>query len=528
MPAGEPISAAEAARRQQLFEAGVQLGVLRHAFEDNETLSWRFDGGGFEVKCYRRADGQHTFWSNARPADLEALLRRDWRALPALVPRPRIEPLPPGERRGHEPAAAGATRRQPRVSDLSKDQREVFEQIVHWSERAGGSLLTLGGYAGTGKTTLVALLAEVLGRTRRLAFCSYTGKAASVLRQKLRDAGVADAERCSTIHGLIYRPEVDPETGEILGWNRVPALDADLVIVDEASMVSAEIWSDLQSYGCQVLAVGDHGQLPPVDTSSSVNLVQHPDLRLEQIHRQARGHPILAFAEHVRAGGAAADFAYGEDPRLLLAASAADVAEILDHWAEAGADLLDHVVLCRTNRVRQALNTHVRTLRNGVAAPAPVPGDAVICLRNVAPQRGPALFNGMRGILEQSEPAGAHHFAATVLFPHDGFRLRAFLNAGQFGRRETFGSFEDLWAETGQPVRAWPEAGLLFDYGFALTVHKSQGSQFRRVMVVEEPPFAHAAADEHRRWLYTAATRATEELVVVPERVVRELRDGGG
>jgi exodeoxyribonuclease-5 len=188
--------------------------------------------------------------------------------------------------------------------DLSPDQREVYEAIIRWchgslGERYGNSmLLTIGGFAGVGKSSLLGVFAA---ETKlRVAYCAFTGRAASVLQRKLRAAGCNAA--VTTIHRLIYLPVIDSKTEEVLGWKKRQHLDGiDLIVIDEASMVSGKMLDDLKIYGKPILAVGDHGQLPPVMDSG--DLMKNPDLRLEKIHRQAESSPIIQFSKVVRETG---------------------------------------------------------------------------------------------------------------------------------------------------------------------------------------------------------------------------------
>jgi len=130
---------------------------------------------------------------------------------------------------------------------------------------------------------------------------SYTGKASRVLESKVREAFAAFPEDyVGTLHGLIYHRPVE-EKGRIVEWKRRAFLDYDMIIVDEASMVDEKLWNDLLAFGKRVVAVGDHGQLPPVQGQFS--LMRSPDLTLTRIHRQAARNPILRFSEAVRNTG---------------------------------------------------------------------------------------------------------------------------------------------------------------------------------------------------------------------------------
>src|SRR4029078_10560812 len=114
----------------------------------------------------------------------------------------------------------------------------------------------LFGYAGTGKTTLARHLAECV--RAKVLFAAFTGKAALVMRSK-------GCERASTIHSLIYKPR---ESGEEIPsfdlWDDAPASKAALIVIDECSMVDAELGRDLMPFGVPVLVLGDPAQLPPI------------------------------------------------------------------------------------------------------------------------------------------------------------------------------------------------------------------------------------------------------------------------
>jgi exodeoxyribonuclease V len=135
-------------------------------------------------------------------------------------------------------------------------QEAALHAVAAWLKRGKPQTFRLFGYAGTGKTTLAKKIAEdVKGE---VAFGAFTGKAALVMRAK----GCAEAR---TIHSLIYRAS-ETETGEpsfVLNEDSAVARSK-LVIIDECSIIDAELGRDLLSFGVPVLVLGDPGQLPPV------------------------------------------------------------------------------------------------------------------------------------------------------------------------------------------------------------------------------------------------------------------------
>ncbi len=381
--------------------------------------------------------------------------------------------------------------------ELSEDQEKALAALLAWRrDPARQNFITLGGYAGTGKTTLIAVLKNELARLNkglRLAFCSYTGKAAQNLKNKLREAGaLAARDSVSTIHGLIYTP-LENDAGQIAGWVRKEVLEKDLIIVDEASMVDGLIWADLCSYGIPIIAVGDHGQLPPI--SGQFNLMQAPQLMLSQIHRQAAGNPIIRVSQHARTAGVVPAGRYGagvvkypkDDPDAQERTG-----ELLEGWSP------ETLILCGYNNTRNRINQFVRASR-GFEGPAPASGDRVICLRN---NHKKAVYNGMLGTIARIARYNADWYEAEIRLddrekPYDGL-----VYAPQFGARTGVNFTRD---------RKLAMQGDLFDFGYALTVHKAQGSQAKRVVMFEER-FRQMDDGMWRRWLYTGVTRAEEEL----------------
>ncbi len=180
----------------------------------------------------------------------------------------------------------------------SEEQSTAIRQIVEWY-KSGRQEFYLAGYAGVGKSTVAAIAIEELKakcRVKSVRTAAYTGKAASVLRKK----GVPDAQ---TIHSLIYLPVVDEESGDLrfIVSEESPAADADLIVLDECSMVNADIAKDLRSFGKKILVMGDPGQLPPINGEGAFTS-REPDLFLREIHRQAADSPIIELATLARQG----------------------------------------------------------------------------------------------------------------------------------------------------------------------------------------------------------------------------------
>lgn len=416
------------------------------------------------------------------------------------------------------------------VDDLSPDQRRAYDAILTWLRTdplKRKQCLRFGGLAGTGKTTLVTLLARIFADKYTVVFAAFTGKAVSVLRSKLTAAGVQVP--CMTLHSLLYRPVVDEKTGDITGWELKPDLtipspedpdwrqEVQFVVVDEASMVDSKLFQDLSSFGVPILAVGDHGQLPPIGKDMS-NLMERPDVKLETIHRQAQDSPIITLAHHVRKGGN--PFAFDAVRSGAINVISGRIPAALAATAVNSKGIDDVGILCYRNATRVSYNNLVRTAA-GIEGPAPADGEKLICLNN----HKALVFNGMRGFFSEGNLNLDRYYCiqGRVTFPAEGFWLQGRLQFGQFCRERTFGGMEDLnKAFRGVQVDGadvprfyrWDQAGLLFDYGYAMTVHKSQGSQFKHAIVRLERPRAATQA-EYNCWLYTAITRAADKLTLV-------------
>jgi exodeoxyribonuclease-5 len=385
--------------------------------------------------------------------------------------------------------------------ELSVEQAAAIREIGRWYRSQSTPFITLGGYAGTGKTTLIGYLRQALGdldESAKVGFCAYTGKAARVLASRLREAGAARrGDSVGTLHSLIY--DAEDAGGGAVRWVRKDRLDRSLVIVDEASMVDETIWRDLLEFGIPVLAVGDHGQLPPV--GSSFNLMAEPQVRLEKIWRQAALSPIIEVATLARQTCVIPVKEYGPGVRKLDRREA-ETGQLVEELL--GGDMNSMMVLCGYNTTRVKLNQAMRSMRDHTSS-GPESGDIVVCLRN---NRTKHLYNGMLGTVIRVVPALDDingWYEAQIELMGEDYEYDGYIWRDQFGASETT---RDM------PLAPDGGRGDLWDFGYALTVHKAQGSQAARVLLFEER-FPRSSDEDWRRWLYTAVTRAETELTII-------------
>ncbi len=386
------------------------------------------------------------------------------------------------------------------IVELSPKQKKVLESAIDWYKARKVQYLTLGGYAGTGKTTLLGHLNNKLHKEYKgisIAYCSFTGKASIVLRKKLQETkSLLPSDFVGTIHRLIYKAVVD-RRDNIVGWEKIPidSFEYDLIIVDEASMVSEDIWNDLLSFQKPILAVGDHGQLPPVE--GRFNLMAFPMLRLEEIYRQEKGNPIIMVSEMARKDGEIPVMDYGQYVKKLDREDF-DVQEFLSD--QLSSYDLNTMVLVGYNNTRVKLNSGIRQYLE-FDSPTPQVEDRVICLRNNSEL---GIYNGMLGticgIRNICIEDKVEFYDTDILFDGEDDVFHGNVSIEQFGRKETI-------RDTSRQIN-------LFDYGYALTVHKAQGSQAEKVILFEER-FPRMSDDMWRRWLYTGVTRAVSELYII-------------
>lgn len=380
--------------------------------------------------------------------------------------------------------------------DLSHDQEIALKKLLTWFlDPAKPPFITLGGYAGTGKTTLISILRNELNEKKKdlkVAFVSYTGKATRVLKNKIHESkALFSQDSISTIHSLMYSPIVNNDE-QIIGWEQKDEVPYDLLIVDEASMVDSALWRDLLTYQIPIIAVGDHGQLPPI--KGNFNLMENPVIKLEEIHRQAKDNPIINLSIVAREKGEIPN-EYFTWPVKKMERNDPDLGDMLRNFKD------DTLVLCGYNTTRVKLNKYIRQALE-FETPEPQARDRVICLRNNHEKQ---IFNGMLGrikVIVKSEP---EWFYAEIDMDGEESVYKGLIAANQFNNSESQNFTQE---------RAKYSKGDLFDFGYAMTVHKAQGSQARRVILFQER-FAKMDDEMWRRWLYTAVTRAEEELIII-------------
>jgi len=394
---------------------------------------------------------------------------------------------------------------------LTPEQEKALAKAKKWFDACiplESSVFRVFGYAGTGKTTLAQEFAKMVAG--KVIFAAYTGKAAYVLRSK-------GCEGAGTIHSLIYLPKsksaqrlrdlqkeyvkqadgdvsqriLDSLQAEIaieqenlkrpmFSLNASSPLDqASLLIVDEVSQVDQIVGEDLESFGIPILVLGDDAQLPPVKGGGYFTN-QKPDVMLENIHRQAAGSRVLRIATQVREGR-------GLNAEDHIAKGVLDIADLAEF----------DQILVGTNKSRRVINTRMRE-HLGYDDQLPVNGDRLICTRN----------DGETGLLN-----GSQWVVKDIFYDSNTDSLSMTIQSVE--EPDTFLNVDaHPQPFRGEEIPYWSmRDSQCFEFAYAMTVHKSQGSQFDTVCVIDE---SHRfPAHQRRSWLYTGITRAAKEVTII-------------
>lgn len=402
------------------------------------------------------------------------------------------------------------------VNDYSDAQTDAIDEVLNWHRQRNSMTFNLYGYAGTGKTTIAK---EIARRVKgAVIFGAFTGKAASVLRRK-------GCQSAATIHSLIYHPDgqrsnenllaLREEQNQTTDMKRMAELDreiaaelkelkrmgfklnessvvagASLVIIDECSMVGTNVGRDLMTFRTPVLGLGDPFQLPPVKDTNFFDMSK-PDHMLTEVHRHALDSPIYRWAMKIREGQKIPNRSTDGDCYI----------KPMHEFSDEELDSADAIIAGK-NITRHSLNDRMRRIKgygerptgyDAVEQKAPFRvGERLVCLAN---DHQLGIQNGVvYEVLEVGHAMPESTFA--VIQPLETEREIELVIANK-----VFYGFDPKEIRRGD--------GHPFDYGYCLTCHKSQGSQWENVLVVDE---SHVFKQDAKKWLYTAVTRASDTI----------------
>ena len=399
--------------------------------------------------------------------------------------------------------------------ELTSDQITADKMIEKWFRNSTSQVFVLAGFAGTGKTTLLKYtVTKTLGLTDdSVAFVTPTGKAATVLLRQ----GIS----ATTVHRLIYQSiatETEVEINgkkikiEKLSFKRRESIDKSikLIVLDEASMVPDNMLWDLMEFGVKILLCGDNAQLPPVEGFNTY--LKEPDVTLRQIVRQQLDNPIIMLSEMAREGKYIPFGKYGDNALVMSKRLFTGEKRKL---CLTRADQ----IICGINKTRTAVNDELRAMRGLGVLPAE--GDKLICTINnweqfIDSEYRYNLVNGIIGTVynpfyDSSTGIGFMQFKVDFLdelcpdaLPFD----TGIFTDGKY--RYKHGDYFEKFNEDGEATGAFTLNR--FEYGYCISCHKAQGSEFDNAVVFDE---SYAFKEDKNRWLYTAITRAKKKLILL-------------
>lgn len=360
----------------------------------------------------------------------------------------------------------------------SNEQFKGLKQVKKWYEDRSSPFFWIAGAAGTGKSSVAKLFAEDVDN---VFYGAFTGKAAMVMRKY-------GCHNASTLHSLVYTPRQCPRTGDItFVFNEdSPLRNAKLIVVDEVPMVNEELGEDIMRFGVPVIVLGDPYQLPPVSGCGYFTSGK-PDVLLTEIHRQALDNPIIRLATIARNGEKIPLGQY--DDSLVISRKDFDMNCLTT---------TDQVIV-GTHVTRNSINSSIREMK-GFTGQFPNVGEKLICTKN---NKKTNFFNGGTYECVRENPSKSNYIREIELksldFDH------GYIKKTKYHRECFTGNIEDVdWRF---------KKGLdQFDFGHALTCHKSQGSQWDHTTIIDE---SQVFREDAARWKYTALTRACDAMTIV-------------
>ena len=385
---------------------------------------------------------------------------------------------------------------------LNEQQAQAIEALRKWWYDGKKQVFQISGAAGTGKTTLIRyLINEIKLEHDEVLFTAFVGKATLAMTRNGLNA--------KTLHSAICyckdEPVLDENGNVVTEYNRRvtkrvftrrrkidPRIR--LIVVDEGSMVPAKMADWLLKFKVPIIVLGDLNQLPPVIGDSF--FLKEPDVVLTQIMRQSSESPIPYFAQNVLQNGTkclSPGLQIGDKINVL---SKADITpELLKDY---------DVIICGTNKTRNNLNTYIRERIYGRTQDYPVIGDKLICRENdwTFSVDDVYLINGLIGYVTDIDLESISDYTMKIDFKPE-FMDNEFKNV----------TLDRIYMGLSPNDKRFYRSNYhKFEYGYAITCHLSQGLQYNRVLVFNE---SFGTAEERRKWLYTAVTRAIDKVTIL-------------
>jgi len=381
---------------------------------------------------------------------------------------------------------------------FSSKQQEVFDEIMHFFLESDEEIYIFSGVAGSGKSTIINEINNMLkseyGNT--VAVITLTGKAVSTLKDK----GIIGAQ---TIHSYMYTPIVDIHDN-LVGFEPIAPseLTEDFIIIDEGSMVNEEIFEDVYNLGKKILVVGDVNQLPPI-SKTNFNIMEESNFRLEEIHRLAEGNPIIMLSQHILEYGSLPKRFESEHIRFTKRN------QLKTHLEKHGKDY--EIILCGTNKVRNTLNKRMRSVYD-YHGQLPMDGERIINLQN---DKNQGIFNGEMFKVHKQYPYEykvkdiKQEMTKYVIKDNNDFYHSVLVHDDVWGNGEAYLKY--IFEYNEYLEKSEKRTLNKFDFGYAVTVWKSQGSEYQNLMFVDEDVSYFVDRGKFR---YTAITRSKDKITI--------------
>ncbi len=401
---------------------------------------------------------------------------------------------------------------------LYPEQQKAKELALLWLEafkrdpRSTPQIFRVFGYAGTGKTTVIKSFTNEIPGV--VLYAAFTGKAALVMQRNGLPA--------STIHSLIYMPilpdkklffkmkegfalaqesgdkdmqkEFSDQMREAQSMHfelndESKLYNAALLVLDECSMVNDEMLQDLLTFGIPILVLGDPGQLPPISGTGAL-IADKPDVLFTEIHRQALDNPIINLSFKARKGLNIPLDDYGESSHIKLRDLTKEKALAFDQ------------IMVGKNTTRRNWNRRMRGIL-GYDGMYPNVGEKLICLKN---QKSLGLFNGLLTTVEEIIEEFDDYIEMSLTTELNK-KVIARVHRAHFQEYHQPGLVKSLqWWDFKNTEE--------FDFGYAITVHKSQGSQWDNTGFYDDK-FLSWKKSDRCKWLYTGITRAVDTVTLM-------------
>jgi hypothetical protein len=416
-------------------------------------------------------------------------------------------------------------------------QTKALEEISKLIDRKADGHYLLAGYAGTGKTTIAENIAKYAKQAgKAILVIAPTNKAAKVLNDKLKSTGVGSV--ASTIHKTIYGEPNDQ--GE---WEKSSDIKNSVIIIDESSMIEKSLMADLldstKNKNNVLIFMGDSYQLQPVGEDSGlfqgkVQEVKNDQTELTEVKRQSLDSSILKVATVIRNDKKSyVPTESTEDFKVTKSKN-----EFVSNFKEAVKANEDVVMIVATNNERLLMNKLARNAKFSEASENVLnPGETIISIANSSDYSNSEVFNAkdVRGEPTKFDITFTDNFGKSSKYDvylafvvnNEGLEVPTLflpnvdkpsiyhaqiLKAAKESSPGLYNALDGWIMNTKKGAKLSPAISIA-TYGYAITAHKSQGSQWKKVFVNQ-----NYVADswDAARWFYTAITRASDEVEVLP------------